>query len=153
MQPLVAARILTLLVLVIFSSSLAAQSPAASGQGAAVSLKLPPRLVGKTESVGRAAVNVSWTLDVDEVLADGTVRGRMTYPGTTCGAKDAAFAGKYDGTIFTIDPVPFTGTSFCKGWVFRFTRQGDTNRFESIHQTQTTGGYPMTLKITLDPSQ
>ena len=118
-------------------------------------LKLPPRFAGKTESVSRYGVNISWELTVDEITPDGTVWGRMTYPGTVCGAKDAPFVGKFDGSKFTIDPVPFHigNAMYCKGWVFPFSRKGYANRFEGVINVNTPSGYPMTLKITLEPQE
>ena len=119
----------------------------------AADLKLPPKFAGKTETVGVGTFSLSWELLVDEVTADGIVRGKMTYPGRACGAKDAPFVGKYDGTNFTIDPVPFHlgNAMYCKGWVFPFVRKGDANRFEAIVNASAPNGNPMTLKITLDP--
>jgi hypothetical protein len=144
------AVLVSLFVLLSFSSVPFAAEPAApTGQGAAVGLKLPSKLAGKTEGVRGATVNVSWSMTVDEVTADGVVRGKMTYPGTTCGAKDAEFTGKYDGKTLTI-PMPFSGTAFCRGFVFQLTRKDGANHFEGIYEGHNTGGRPMTLKITLD---
>jgi hypothetical protein len=76
----------------------------------------------------------------------------MTYPGNICGAKDAPFVGKFDGSNFTIDPVPFHigNAMYCKGWVFPFSRKGDSDHFEGLINVNAPNGYPMTLKITLD---
>jgi hypothetical protein len=152
MNRLVAARLLTLLVLPICFSLFAAEA-AAQGQGT-VALKLPSKFAGKTVGVRGASVNVSWSMTVDEVTADGTVRGKMTYRGTTCGADNADYTAKLsaDGKTLTI-PMPFSGGVFCQGFVFQFTRKDGTNHFEGINEGQNQRGYPYTLKITLDPTQ
>jgi hypothetical protein len=154
MKRFIAARLLTLLVLPICSGLVFAAEPATPGQGAAAELKLPSKLAGKTEGVRGAMVNVPWSMTVDQVTPDGTVRGKITYQGVTCGANNADYAGKLspDGKTLTI-PMPFSGTPYCKGFVFQLTRKDGSNHFEGIYEGQTPAGRPMTLKITLDPGQ
>lgn len=139
--------LVSLLVVPLFAN------PFAADLALGADLKLPPKFAGKTETVGIGTFSLSWELIVDEVTADGTVRGKMTYPGRACGAKDAPYVGKFDGTNFTIDPVPFHlgNAMYCKGWVFPFVRKGDANRFEAIVNASAPNGNPITLKITLDP--
>lgn len=153
MKRFVAARLLTLLVLPICFGPFAAEPAAAQGQGTA-DLKLPPRFAGTTVGVRGAMLNVPWSMTVDEVTSDGTVRGKITYQGVNCGANNADYAGKLspDGKTLTI-PMPFSDPPSCKGFIFQFTRKDGTNSFEGIYEGQNARGFPMTLKITLDPGQ
>lgn len=127
--------------------------PFAAGPFAA-DLNLPSKFAGKTVAVRGASVNVSWSMTVDEVTSDGTVRGKMTYRGTVCGADNADYTAKLstDGKTLTI-PMPFSGGVFCQGFVFQFTRKDGTSHFEGTHEGQSQRGSPYTLKITLDPAQ
>jgi hypothetical protein len=134
-------------VLVLPLAFLVALSLIGSATGA--DMKLPPKFAGKTEGVRGAMVNVSWSMTVDEVTPDGTVRGKITYAGPNCGADNADYTAKYDGKTLTI-PMPFSGPPQCSGFVFELTRHEGTNHFEGIYEGQNARGFPMTLKNTLD---
>jgi hypothetical protein len=112
-------------------------------------LSIPASLLGKVEGRG-ISLNAKWSLSDLKWSADGTIRGKVTYPGIVCSAEEADFAGRFDGTTLTI-PMPFGSAYRCQGFVFVLSRKAGTSTFTGEYSGTSFNGYPYSLILTLNP--
>jgi hypothetical protein len=67
--------------------------------------KVPAKMSGKwsgTTPAKGTPFGGSWSIVVDKQGPDGSVEGKVTWEGRTCGMDDEPFTGSFDGTQLTI---------------------------------------------------
>lgn len=133
------------LVAVLFSAiSFGYVHAAAPGSPAA---ELVGKYEGKIIGVSGSMYNFSWSVLIEEVTPDGTMRGRVTYPGMFCGAKDEPFTGRVENGSLVI-PLPLGKSVRCQGFVYVLAPKGN-GEFEGEYAGNSPSNRPYVLRLTL----
>jgi hypothetical protein len=103
--------------------------------------------ISETNGIG---INAIGSLTVETTLPDGTISGRVTLEGLRCGAINAEYTGRYDGSTITIH-MPFEPAVLCKDAPPYVFQRKDGDQFEGRRNGVNSRGANFVLKIMLRP--
>jgi len=99
--------------------------------------QLPKKLKGRwkfNDSSGVTTVDNTWSIEIAEQSADGSIRGTITFWARACTTQDAQMVGRYDGANLVID-VPVLGS--CGKGRFALRHNRESKRFEGTYSAET----------------
>ncbi len=97
------------------------------------------RWVGtSSKSVGKAPIDIAWSVMVAKQNPDGSFEGTVTYQGTRCSAKDAPMKGTFNGEELVIK-TELEPKAQCGSVTYRMKKAGGKHLFEGTNRSGISG--------------